>query len=1140
MAAMSALAGDLDSAARFVSESASRDDPSGPRAFNSVLETFTRTGNVEGAAHWLNHMTQRGFGPDAASYNLILSACAKSGDGAEAQAWFESMERAGFAPDALSYSSVIEAFGRANDRSAASVWYNRFRTSGLPPSKEPFFAMLRLCSNNGDAEGASEWLQRMSGAGFELDKFCYQLVMKPYTHRGDTKSTMQWLRRMESNNVKPDVLSFNRALFAFYVAKDANGAERLLNEMQVQGPEPNEDSFGLVMQVHAEKGDGKAFDALAEKIETNMMNLWSLPWDKMLQSLAKAGALGVVSHWLGRMQTEGPAPAVATCNALIRELLRARKPLWARRELERMGSTTTPEATTYLMFIRQSAQARERDAAADWHDRMVEAGIQPTQRTFTLVISAYARAADEAGVFKWLERMVRAGLKPDVATYTSVINVFASLGKKAAVTEWLERMLANEINPDEKTYTTVVKSCLRADDIVEAGRWLEWMQVKGMDPGVRPLLDLLLKHAWRGDMEKAKAVVSILKREGKRELPEMAYKHMIFCAAEAGDPDAAEDWLASMREAQFEPGAAELSWMAQSYAKVSDAGKTREYLEHMSRAEDRDKLRGLALIRVLEQAFSCFREAGDEQQVKKWKRWMVRRYKGSIVGASALSPGRDVADFQLPAGWLRSQSSDFPEWLVDFAETGDTEGALQAIEQRVGDGEVLDSQVYEVILQIQTMTSSAVAVIDRLEGVGVEFDAKVYLMVLRRFCQGRDALGAVGWFERMAAAGRKLSEASNQVVEVIMQTSPSRAIELFDRMVETAKKIMRVRRLRYEMIIRRLGELGYFDAAAEMTNRALAAGCVPGRRVTRVVAQCAMRKSAEVAAFWLVDSRLADETLMSEFVRQCADDGELDDVTDLITRLRLSHELTVMPYEAFIIEYAKAKNLETALLWFDKAMSARVTLDEPAYLEIIRCCVALKDVGLAQQWMERTRLAGHAVSFEAHKAMVQGYAAVDNMGSAMRQFENMVLSGHKPDEEAFSIVVTGYANVGDTKNAMKWHKQMSNLGFVLSTEGFTKLMQAHVQAEDIQSAFNLVRSMPDTIKMSRKAWLQLLQAPSMLPPEDQLLALTSDVAREMVRRGLKLHEEQIQDLVGILGGNRASKLASELGIDLATKSMTNM
>ncbi|KAF2629139.1 TPR-like protein [Macroventuria anomochaeta] len=292
----------------------------------------------------------------------------------------------------------------------------------LPPNI--LGALLLIFAEHGDVQRVNEYFDEFSASQGKVDPKQANSLLYVQARRGDVPGALAVFRRIrEDLGFTPDVQMWNTLLLTYVRADDLDGALETFNNALDAGMEPNEHTFGPMLDMCANRGDIEAFEALysrakqmqialdndvrarsgyvqaflnaedadgAEEIAQGMLKQWKAgaltghplthTWNIMIQYYALRGDVAN-SRRLYREMVDNKIPLDSiTFASLMRSLIEIKQTNAAYKILR----VTLPanrmrvEAIHYAIVMTGFLKEGQYDLALETYERMVERNVSQT------------------------------------------------------------------------------------------------------------------------------------------------------------------------------------------------------------------------------------------------------------------------------------------------------------------------------------------------------------------------------------------------------------------------------------------------------------------------------------------------------------------------------------------------------------------------------------------------------------------------------------------------------------------------------------------------------------------------------------------------------------------------------------------
>ncbi|CAJ1426102.1 unnamed protein product [Effrenium voratum] len=436
--------------------------------------------------------------------------------------------------------------------------------------------------------------------------------------------------------------------------------------------------------------------------------------------------------------------------------------------------------------------------------------------------------------------------------------------------------------------------------------------------------------------------------------------------------------------------------------------------------------------------------------------------------------------------------------LNDFAEKGDVEAALSALQKLLTGEESLQHKRYLYNTAIKACANAgdipqAESLLNKMLEARVQPNLKGLGKMMEATAKVGNISGAEYWFRRRRHFG--IEEVStqdyNQLISAAAKAQDMTAVEKWFQELLDQGEASPVTLLAILEATARQGDLRLaqqwcdrwqslglelsFGHRLALLNNFAKAGDLEGAE--RLMAE--LPEKAEVAYHTVMDaaSRCGNLTAAEFWFREAEAAG-----------FNPRNEVT---FSTMIFAAARAKNLSAAERWFQEAQASGLSPSSAMYTALVTAAAESLDLPAAQRWLARAQeedLAGPELLNSAMRAA----ALCGDLGQAERCAEQMEQAGLALDGYSYRSLITAAARSQSTDAARRWFRQAAACGEV-NLNTYNALLAALGRQRDLQEAEQVLQEMQQqNLQPDEVSYLGLVSAASDLPTAQRMLKRARD------------------------------------------------
>eukprot|EP01079_Euglenida_sp_SAG-EU17-18_P004934 gene4934-5073_t len=138
-------------------------------------------------------------------------------------------------------------------------------------------------------------------------------------------------------------------------------------------------------------------------------------------------------------------------------------------EYERMvGAGVRPTERTFTDLLSVCGKARSLEGAVRaWHELTQQSMVKPNAYHYTALVSLYGKAKNISKAFSVYNDMIKAGVQPSVYTFSALISACAKARQLDRAFAVYEQMVQAGVQPDVVTFSALISACATSGQDVD-------------------------------------------------------------------------------------------------------------------------------------------------------------------------------------------------------------------------------------------------------------------------------------------------------------------------------------------------------------------------------------------------------------------------------------------------------------------------------------------------------------------------------------------------------------------------------------------------------------------------------------------------------------------------------------------------
>lgn len=234
-------------------------------------KSYTIMIDVYGKAHQLSkafalfyNMSRMGASPTVVTYNAMIASCARCSEPNLAYEVFEEMQMNGFKPDKFSYGALIDSCAKCGKVDRAFEISNLMEANGVEKDETIYSALMDACGRTEQLERALGVFEEMKRKGVWPNQVTFAVLIDMCAKVKQPERAFYLYSELKHWGYAPaNVIVFTALIDACAKCGWPERAELVVQSMVSQGIEPNQISFGALMEAWAKEGRlDRAFEVL--------------------------------------------------------------------------------------------------------------------------------------------------------------------------------------------------------------------------------------------------------------------------------------------------------------------------------------------------------------------------------------------------------------------------------------------------------------------------------------------------------------------------------------------------------------------------------------------------------------------------------------------------------------------------------------------------------------------------------------------------------------------------------------------------------------------------------------------------------------------------------------------------------------
>ncbi|RKO92198.1 hypothetical protein BDK51DRAFT_44613 [Blyttiomyces helicus] len=357
-----------------------------------------------------------------------------------------------------------------------------------------------------------------------------------------------YLAMMRSEGVEPNRDTYGWLLVVFGEQGDGEGAEHVLAAMVEAGFAPDRYSHLAVIVGYVRSGDPDAALAYSRQMQAHGIALDVYVLTTLMAGFRAKNPEASLALF-DEMRAADIAPTPVTYNVLlgvafVQKRVETAEAIFAHIRDEENAMSI---ATFNIMMTGYAANDKI-DLTLEYFEDMLKLGMEPNIYTYRALIFGCMGQGLKLRAVSYLNNLLRSGLEIDRRYSNLLIYAFAQAGEFEKALECFQQMFTWDSSPDAETYTILMAAYGKHGDFPKAIGMFERMRAAGVSPTGFTYRSLIRIYLANERFEDAKNAFKLLR--STRPGPSAGtYIQLIKAACDAGDLALAETFFLDMEDA---------------------------------------------------------------------------------------------------------------------------------------------------------------------------------------------------------------------------------------------------------------------------------------------------------------------------------------------------------------------------------------------------------------------------------------------------------------------------------------------------------------------------------------------------------------------------------------------------------------
>ncbi|XP_042498193.1 pentatricopeptide repeat-containing protein At4g20740 [Macadamia integrifolia] len=297
--------------------------------------------------------------------------------------------------------------------------------------------------------------------------------------------------------------SYNAFAYCLNRTNQFRAADQLPELMNMQGKQPSEKQFEILIRMHSDAGRGLRVYYVYEKMKKFGVKPRVFLYNRIMDALVKTDHLDLALSVYEDFKEDGLVEENVTYMILIKGLCKAGRADEVFELLGRMkGNLCKPDVFAYTAMIRVLVSEGNLDGCLRVWEEMCGDGVEPDVMAYTTLITGLCKGNEADKGYELFKEMREKGYLIDRAVYGSLIEAFVANRRVGLACDLLKDLMDSGYRADLSIYNSLIKGLCNVNQVDKAYKLFQITAQEGLSPDfvtINPILVALAEQTRMND-----------------------------------------------------------------------------------------------------------------------------------------------------------------------------------------------------------------------------------------------------------------------------------------------------------------------------------------------------------------------------------------------------------------------------------------------------------------------------------------------------------------------------------------------------------------------------------------------------------------------------------------------------------------
>ncbi|XP_077241627.1 pentatricopeptide repeat (PPR-like) superfamily protein [Tasmannia lanceolata] len=346
-------------------------------------------------------------------------------------------------------------------------------------------------------------------------------VLKVQTDPKISSRFFHWAGKQKG--YKHNFTSYNAFAYCLNRGNRFRSADQVLELMSMQGKNPSEKQFEILIRMHSDAGRGLRVYFVYEKMRKFGIRPRVFLYNRVMDALVKTGHLDLALSVYDDFKEDGLVEESVTFMILVKGLCKAGRMSEVFEILNRMRvNLCKPDVFAYTAMIRVLVAEGNLDGCLKVWEEMCNDGVEPDAMAYTTLVMALCKGNEVERGYELFREMRKKRCLIDRAVYGSLIEGLVGVGNIGLACDLLKDLTVCGYRADLSIYNSLIEGLCAANRVDKAYKLFQITARESLVPSFETVNPLLLSYVELSRMDEFFRLLEEMHRLGLNVMDDLS------------------------------------------------------------------------------------------------------------------------------------------------------------------------------------------------------------------------------------------------------------------------------------------------------------------------------------------------------------------------------------------------------------------------------------------------------------------------------------------------------------------------------------------------------------------------------------------------------------------------------------------